>query len=63
MGSVADISKQYALGIYKDRILQDFGNINLDKKPLDINYITDIQSLAKHILHLLNGREASSSEG
>lgn len=42
MGSVADISKQYALGIYKDRILQDFGNLDLNKKPLDINYITDI---------------------
>ncbi|MBR6517679.1 MAG: hypothetical protein IKT40_12680 [Bacilli bacterium] len=42
MGSVESISKSYANGIYKKRITVDFGNLDLSKKPLDVDYITDI---------------------
>ena len=44
MGSVESISKSYANGIYKDRIVADFGNLDLNKKPLDVDYITDIDN-------------------
>ena len=44
IGSVESISKLYANGIYKDRIQKDFGNLDLNKKPLDIDFITDIDN-------------------
>lgn len=43
-GSVESISNLYANGIYKDRILKDFGNLDLNKKPLELDYITDYDS-------------------